>query len=200
MITNVGQWRFSWFLFLFCFVCCCFFLFFFIFFFWQQPCFHTGHNKGGDGGRRIFLSLRHRLGSSIAGCCLVAQSCLFETPWTVAHQAPLSMGFPGKNIGVGCHFLLQGIFPTQGPASPALADGFWATREAHIMQSQSFIPLFLNTSFTRLDFGPQVIPTWSSRHPKIDSQWEGARDKTQKGRSSQVCEPQLQVKKFALCP
>ena len=21
---------------------------------------------------------------------------------------------PGKNIGVGCHFLLQGIFPTQG--------------------------------------------------------------------------------------
>ena len=22
--------------------------------------------------------------------------------------------FPGKNTGVGCHFLLQGIFPTQG--------------------------------------------------------------------------------------
>ena len=22
--------------------------------------------------------------------------------------------FPGKNIGVGCHFLLQGIFPTLG--------------------------------------------------------------------------------------
>ena len=22
--------------------------------------------------------------------------------------------FPGKNIGVGCHFLPQGIFPTQG--------------------------------------------------------------------------------------
>ena len=21
---------------------------------------------------------------------------------------------PGKNIGVGCHFLLQGIFPTEG--------------------------------------------------------------------------------------
>ena len=34
--------------------------------------------------------------------------------------------FPGKNIGAGCHFLLQGIFPTQGPQlqhcrwSPAL--------------------------------------------------------------------------------
>ena len=39
----------------------------------------------------------------------------FATPWTVAHQAPLSMGIlPGKNSGVGCPFLLQGIFPTQG--------------------------------------------------------------------------------------
>ena len=25
-----------------------------------------------------------------------------------------SWDFPGKNTGVGCHFLLQGIFPTQG--------------------------------------------------------------------------------------
>ena len=29
--------------------------------------------------------------------------------WTGAHQAHLSMGFPGKNAGVGCRFLLQGI-------------------------------------------------------------------------------------------
>ena len=36
------------------------------------------------------------------------------TPWTVAHQVPLSMEFSGKNTGVGCHSLLQGIFPTQG--------------------------------------------------------------------------------------
>ena len=35
---------------------------------------------------------------------------LFVTPWTVAHQAPLSMDFPGKNVEVGCHFFLQGIF------------------------------------------------------------------------------------------
>ena len=30
-----------------------------------------------------------------------------------SHQAPLSMGFPGKNTGVGCHALLQGIFSTR---------------------------------------------------------------------------------------
>ena len=38
----------------------------------------------------------------------------FSTPGTVAHQAPLPMGFPRHNNGVDCHFLLQGISPTQG--------------------------------------------------------------------------------------
>ena len=33
---------------------------------------------------------------------------LFATPWTVAYHAP------GKSTGVGCHFLLQRIFQTQG--------------------------------------------------------------------------------------
>ena len=32
---------------------------------------------------------------------------LCATPWTAAHQAPLSMGFSRQGIGVGCHFLLQ---------------------------------------------------------------------------------------------
>ena len=31
---------------------------------------------------------------------------------TVAHQDPLSMDSPGKNIGVDCHALLQGVFLT----------------------------------------------------------------------------------------
>ena len=39
---------------------------------------------------------------------------LFVTPWIVACQALLSMGFSGKKTGVGCHFLLQGIFLDQG--------------------------------------------------------------------------------------
>ena len=45
---------------------------------------------------------------------LVVKSCLtLTTSWTVADKAPLPMGFPGKNTGAGCHFLLQGIFPAQ---------------------------------------------------------------------------------------
>ena len=31
------------------------------------------------------------------------------TPQTAAHQAPPSLDSPGKNTGVGCHFLLQGM-------------------------------------------------------------------------------------------
>ena len=44
---------------------------------------------------------------------------LFATPQTVACQVLCPRAFPGKNIGVGCHFLLQGIFPTQG-SNPGL--------------------------------------------------------------------------------
>ena len=39
--------------------------------------------------------------------------CSLATPWTIARL--LCPGnSPGKNIGVGYHFLLQEIFPTQG--------------------------------------------------------------------------------------
>ena len=43
-------------------------------------------------------------------CCLL--SCfsrvrLCATPEIEAHQVPPSLGFSGKNTGVGCHFLLQ---------------------------------------------------------------------------------------------
>ena len=44
--------------------------------------------------------------------CALSHIWLFVTPWTLACQAPLE--FPGKNAGVGCHFLLQRILPTQG--------------------------------------------------------------------------------------
>ena len=37
---------------------------------------------------------------------------LFASPWTVAPRLLCPWDSPGKNTGVGCHFLLQGIFPT----------------------------------------------------------------------------------------
>ena len=38
---------------------------------------------------------------------------IFAAPWTVARLLS-PWDFPGKNAGVGCHFLLQGILPPQG--------------------------------------------------------------------------------------
>ena len=85
------------------------------------------------------LSSGH-LTHSILSFLLVPQSCptLCNT-WTVAHRASCPWDFTGKNTGVRSHFLLQGVFPTQGLNLSLLhgqADFFfffsycWATREA----------------------------------------------------------------------
>ena len=73
--------------------------------------------------------------------CLVAQSCL--TLCSSMECSPTGCSVHGdslgKNTGVCCHALLQGIFPTQGSnlhlMSPELAGVFFttsATGEAHI--------------------------------------------------------------------
>ena len=46
--------------------------------------------------------------------CLVVQLSDSVTLWTVACQLFCPWDFPGKNTEVCCHFLLQGIFLTQG--------------------------------------------------------------------------------------
>ena len=48
-------------------------------------------------------------------CCLVSKLCLtFVTPWTVAHQVLLSMGFPRQEYWSQLPFPSPGIFLTQG--------------------------------------------------------------------------------------
>ena len=58
--------------------------------------------------------------SRYSSVCVCARahvlSCvqLFVTLWTVAARLCCPWDSPGKNTGMGCHFLLRGIFPTQG--------------------------------------------------------------------------------------
>ena len=49
-------------------------------------------------------------------CYLVTKSCttLLWPPCTVLIRLLCPRNSPDKNTGVSCHFLLQGIFPTQG--------------------------------------------------------------------------------------
>ena len=69
----------------------------------------------------------------------------FAAPWTVTRQAPLSMGFPRQEYWMGCHFLLQGVFPNPGiePMSPALAGGFFTTE----LPGKPFMLLTRNIKF-----------------------------------------------------
>ena len=64
----------------------------------------------------------------------------FSTPWTIAHQAPLSMGFPRQEYWGGLPFPSTGDLPGPGikPPSPELAGAFFAT-EPHGMPVCSFI-------------------------------------------------------------
>ena len=78
---------------------------------------------------------------------------LFATPWTVAYQAPRSMWFSGQEYWRGCHFLLQGIFPTQ-----VLNPGLPQCRQTLLPSEVPGKPLRLNTnSFSRF---PQPCRIW----------------------------------------
>ena len=53
--------------------------------------------------------------SLLFSTCACSIMSTFATPWTAGRQVPLVYGiFPGKATGMGCHFVLQRIFLTQG--------------------------------------------------------------------------------------
>ena len=55
-------------------------------------------------------------------CCVlsgyIVSNCR-ATPWTIATRLLCPRDSPGKNTGVSCHFLLRGLFLTQG-SNPCL--------------------------------------------------------------------------------
>ena len=82
---------------------------------------------------------------------------LFVTPWTVAHQAPLSMGISSQEYWSGLPCLPPGNLPDAGPEpaslmSPALAVRFFTTGtiwEAQFLcRPQHNIEYNLNTEYS----------------------------------------------------
>ena len=58
-------------------------------------------------------------------CCQVVSS-YFSTPWTIVHQAPLSMRFPRQEYWTGLSFPSPGDLPNPG-MEPELAGRFFTT-------------------------------------------------------------------------
>ena len=82
-------------------------------------------------------------------CC----SQLFATPWTVAHQALLSMEFSQQEYWSGLPFPIPGDLPNPGirpmsPVSPALVGRFLTTAPARKLHSETvqYIGMFITTS------------------------------------------------------
>ena len=71
----------------------------------------------------------HTLSKDVRAQSLVSHVRLFTTPWTVAHQTPLSMGFPSQEYWSGLPFPSPGDLPNPGIelASPALVSRSFTT-------------------------------------------------------------------------
>ena len=84
-------------------------------------------------------------------CSVVSDAA---APWTAAHRAPLSMGFPGQESWSGLPFPPPRDLPYPGvqpasPVSPALARRFFTTKPPAFYNILITLPLF---SLARLPF------------------------------------------------
>ena len=84
------------------------------------------------------------------------------TSWTVACRLLCPWDPPGKNTGVGCHFLLQGIFLTQGSKSCLLCLQQWKVDPLPLSHLGS--PLLLTEWF-----GVKYLNTLASTTCKIET-------------------------------
>ena len=97
----------------------------------RAGCCSRGPSQLPLQGRRLqkLLSLLAMHLSPMCSLCLLSRVRLSATPWTIARQAPLSIGFPRQESCSGLSFLPPGDLPDPGikPASPALAGMFFTT-------------------------------------------------------------------------
>ena len=99
--------------------------------------------------------------SSVLRVCMLSSVQLFETPWTVDYQASLYMELSRQEYWSGCHFLLQGIFLTQGSNPPLLRLLHWQADSLPLLPPYLLLVWFLDLCIT----GESV---WKSSPVMID--------------------------------
>ena len=87
-------------------------------------------------------------------CSVASDSWWPHGLWPARVLSPWS--FPGKNTGVGCHFLLQGIFPTQGTNPYLLHLLHWHSESKY--QAENTLSVKKNSKLK-----PSVFPTGGHR-------------------------------------
>ena len=96
---------------------------------------------------------------------------LFETPWIVAHQTPLSMGFSRQECWSGLTFPSPGDLPNPGiqPESPVLwADSLPSEPPGNPPVDQRYSPVLGRPSFI---ISPQITLVWLMSHLASLSRW-----------------------------
>ena len=71
--------------------------------------------------KNVWISISYLWNGGYLFIFLLSCVWLFATPWSVARQTAVSIEFSRQDTGLGCHFLLQWIFPTQGLNSHLLS-------------------------------------------------------------------------------
>ena len=108
---------------------------------------------------------------------------LFVTLWTVALQAPLSMGFSRQKCWSGLPFSSPGDLPHSGieSMSPALAERFfigWATREALFIPSPCNK---FNQVIHRQENEDRMVHLYTAKLPSAESEQNNASDNSMDG-------------------
>ena len=117
---------------------------------------------------------------------------LFSTPCTVAHQAPLSMGFSGQEYWSGLPFPSPVELPDAGikSTSPALAEGFFASEHLGSPENRAvlFKHLIVICTVPIVPVGQRI---WGAYNLYTLESWCGKRETSFKFISNCICSATL---------
>ena len=107
-----------------------------------------------DVGTELLAVVHVNLLSHTNSCCLVTKLCLtlLQPHGLQPSRLLCPWGLPGKNAGVGCYFLLQGIFLTQGSTLCLLHWQVDSLPHSH-QGSHTKLPYYISKQIELFEFG-----------------------------------------------